>query len=223
MRTSMGLSPPGPPRCLPSSQFRFWSHCFAPSGRSRVSCFNSSCSSGPRFRRRFWCARSRRGARGKFRCEATTSGRPQLVRGLKGSRSLSSAFVQSTARLHTPSAGQSLRAAFGDSAGRRCDGGVSERSRRIAGNKVNFFLTFSAGEQTLSVHGFANVAKRASPAVNGSRYVPDLCRFPLWRRCFVCWSRSTGRCTSRSCSLAPPFRRRFGCVRSKPGAARRRR
>jgi hypothetical protein len=72
MRTSMGLSPPGPPRCLPSSPSRFWSHCSAPSGRSRACCFSSSCSPGRRFRQRFWYARSRRGAPGKFRCAATT-------------------------------------------------------------------------------------------------------------------------------------------------------
>jgi hypothetical protein len=46
-------------------------------------------------------------------------------------------------------------------------------------NKVNFFLTALslASEQSHSVPGLANVAKRASPAVNGSRNVPDLANF----------------------------------------------
>jgi len=46
-------------------------------------------------------------------------------------------------------------------------------------NKVNFFATahFLASEQSHSVPGLANVAKRASPAINGSRNVPDLADF----------------------------------------------
>ena len=50
---------------------RFW-------GGRRACCFNSSCSSGRRSRRRSWCARLRRGARGRFLCAATT--KPGITR-----------------------------------------------------------------------------------------------------------------------------------------------
>jgi hypothetical protein len=52
-------------------------------------------------------------------------------------------------------------------------------NREADENKVNFFLTAHAlgSEQSHSVPGLANVAKRASPAVNGSRNVPDLADF----------------------------------------------
>jgi hypothetical protein len=81
--TSMGLSPNGPPRCPPSCQFRFWSHGSAPSGRFRACCFSSSCLRGRRFRQRFWCARSRRGAPVKFRCAATMSATSATSRTLR--------------------------------------------------------------------------------------------------------------------------------------------
>ena len=56
---------------------RFW-------GGRRACCFNSSCSSGRRSRRRSWCARLRRGARGRFLCAATTKPAAQSLGPLTG-------------------------------------------------------------------------------------------------------------------------------------------
>ena len=169
-----------PPRCLRSCQFRFWSRCSAPSGRSRVFSFSNSCSSARRSRRRYWCARSRRGARARSRCAATTSGRLRNSLGaLKAVRSRSFAFVHPSAiRLHTAIGnGHRLRAASRDSpAGAAM--ATFRRANFYRRKHGKLFPNFSSSAGTNPVgHGLANVAKRASLAVNGSRYVPDSADF----------------------------------------------
>src|ERR1700679_1998669 len=90
-------------------------------------------------------------------------------------------------------------------------------------NRVNFFLTFSPRQRNKPIRPrFGKYGEQRQSCLHWVTICPRSCRFPLWLRCSVYWSRLIGPCTSKSCSSALPFLRQSGFARSKPGAAKRR-